>query len=513
MTHGYIQGAKQSRLGKFGRGIRRWRVKRTKPRSEAQRMPHAPSPKDFTLSEETIAVDDVPSQSYKNETPEEISLQDVVLEETSIEKDIEMSVSIIQEELRPTPTSSESVTPQEIAVQETSTRAVASGDLAPYDAVPNMTCRQDAQEGTSSVEKECIREPTNTISRSLPTGYSSLNWAEVIPPVEVVEDKVVVFKQNMGHARTFAKSLLNDKLEDKQWNVQSAHVAGLAGIDRLETLAILLALQWARQVRETELKLIQDGSDERPVFRVCSDSMAALLWLKKAISLGIAVRKAAQKMTGDTDDLAGLLTLSTVLDKCEPVRFSDYSCPESNFTSAIGRRTLEEYYKLCKLGSVEFHWVPAHRGLTGNEIADKEAGIACQWYANAAPQVGQGVGIFLPLKIREFRGGWKREPQPTDGIALQTLEDGHVNCSEKTYQGMQAFTIQHNPQGRDYGRERPLCLNHGTTVYTKLSRLHGGTEDCEAAAKAMHALWKADSSLAGVLRKISGDEAGPPRAI
>ncbi|KAK7747297.1 hypothetical protein SLS53_001550 [Cytospora paraplurivora] len=468
-------------------------------------MPHAPSPKKLTLSEETIPVDDVPSQTSKNETSDETPLQDVTLTETTVQEDTERSVSIIKEEVSPTRTIFEPTIPQGIAIQETSTRAVASKDLAPCEAVADGTCRQDDQQKSSPVEKEGVREPTDTISRPLQTGYTSLIWAEVIPPDEAVEDKVVVFKKNRGHARTFAKSILNDKLEDKQWNVKSAHVAGLAGIDHLETLAILLALQWARQDRETELGLIQNGSDEHPVFTVCSDSMAALLWLKKAIGLGIAVRNAAQKMTDGADDLAGLLTLSTILNKCEPVRFSDYSCPERNFTSAIGRRTLEAYYELCKLGDVEFHWVPAHRGLIGNDIADKEAGIACQWYADVAPQVGQGVGLVMPLKIREFRGGWKREPQPTDVMALKTLEDARnrwvVLTTKSTREAMTGQTTI------------PIETMTSPADVTKLSRPHGGTEDRETAAKAMHALWKADSPLAGVLREISGDEGGPPRAI
>lgn len=411
VTHRYIQDAKHSRLGRLGRGIRRWTVKRTKPRRESQHMPHTPSPKKLTLSEETNPVDDAPSQTFENKTADETLLQDVTLTETTFQEDIEISVSIIQKEVRPTRTDFESAIPLEDTVKEISTGEVVPKDLAPCEAVADVTCKQDVQQETSPIEKEGVREPTDTTSLPLQTGYSSLIWAEVFSPDEVVEEKTVVSKQNIGHARTFVKSILNDKwvfwtdaslrpttypegtchhhggiavahrLEDKQWNVQSAHVADLAGIDRLETLAILLALQWARQDREAELRSTQDGTGERPVFKICSDSMAALLWLKKAISLGIAVRKAAQKIMAtadDTDDLGGLLTLSTVLNRCDPVRFSDHNCPERTFTSAIGKRTLEEYYKLCKLGSVEFHWVPAHRGLIGNEIADKEAGIASQ---------------------------------------------------------------------------------------------------------------------------------------
>lgn len=141
--------------------------------------------------------------------------------------------------------------------------------------------------------------------------------------------------------------------------------------------------------------------------------------------MGNAIRRASQKLEGtadDGDDLSGLLTLCTELDRSEAYRFNEYIRSEQTFKTSIGRRILGEYYKLLKMGFVEFHWVPAHCGLLGNEIADMAAGIACRWYMRVAPRPGHGVGIVMPLMIRESRGMLHPESRPTNSMALRILD-------------------------------------------------------------------------------------------
>ncbi|KAH8774720.1 hypothetical protein F5883DRAFT_547475 [Diaporthe sp. PMI_573] len=109
--------------------------------------------------------------------------------------------------------------------------------------------------------------------------------------------------------------------------------------------------------------------------------------------------------------------------------------------AAIRRRILEQYYELRSLGAwVEFHWIPAHSGLSGNEIADRMAALSLWWLAKAAPHSGQGAALVMPLKVLTFDEPWTRfcphkgQPQHTKNLALQLLEDTqnfHVVLSTK----------------------------------------------------------------------------------
>lgn len=66
------------------------------------------------------------------------------------------------------------------------------------------------------------------------------------------------------------------RLNQIQWQINSAHVAGLSGVSDLERLAILVALQTAVRDREAELRGAQTGTGDRPVFKICSDNQPTL---------------------------------------------------------------------------------------------------------------------------------------------------------------------------------------------------------------------------------------------
>ncbi|KUI69192.1 hypothetical protein VM1G_05572 [Cytospora mali] len=455
-------GKKDSRLRKLGRGIRQWRARRRKSHGESRRMLHATFPQKLTPSEESVLVDDVPPQTSqediipKDANTEQKDLQDVSFQEETLPEDyVETPETGAQEALTKQETT-ESPIQQDNISQANAQREATPREQFPCETIQDTAIqRQEFREKIPSAKKDGILEPIVSLPVPAPTGYSSLVWSEIIPPAKVENNRGIVFIREKRHAYDFAKSLSDDKrafwtdashrnfnlpgqalnhyggiavahlLNKKQWRIHSAHVTGLSIVSDLEKLAILLALQRAVQDREAELRENQNGLDKRPVFKICSDSMNALKWLEKAISLGMAIRKAAQNLMAiadDADELSGLLALSAELDMCGPFRFDDYTCPEKKFATSIGIRALEEYYKLRKLGTVEFHWVPAHMGLLGNEIADKAASIACMWYANAAPCLGLGVGLVMPLQVREARGRWKPGPRPTDMKVLQTLE-------------------------------------------------------------------------------------------
>lgn len=465
--HDHEQGApddkKESRLGRLGRGIRRWRAKRKKTHSEVQDVPNAPFTQKLTPSEERFPVlNGRPQTSQQGIVPQEAStgptaLQEEVLEGTILEGKFETSGPTVLEQTIPRQETTEPTDPKECVSQE----PLSEKDIAPLEAVQDEALQRQQQHVPQQIipaQKEEISEPISTFPPpSLPTGYSLLVWSKTVPQVKGTKDRVVVFMRDRRHACDFATSILEDRqafwtdashrhfktpegatshhggiavahrLSKSQWQIHSAHVTGLSGIHDLERLAILLALQRAvQQGREAELRRNQYGKDQRPVFKVCSDSLYALKWIDNAISLGIAIKRTFHKLEGtandDVDHLTGLLTLSAELDRCDAFRFGEYTGPEKSFRASIGRRILEEYYKLRRLGLVEFHWVPAHTGLLGNEIADSAAGIACLWYAKAAPRLGHGTGLVMPLRVLESRGRLQQGARPTDAMALQTLE-------------------------------------------------------------------------------------------
>lgn len=453
VDHEHAQDEKrESRLGRLGRGIRRWRAKRRKSHGELQRMPHAPFPQKLTPSEESVSVHDGPPQTQEivsqETSTDPTALQEKSIEKTTPEENIETPEPATQKEITPKQKVPESTAQKDGRTQKDPQPKA----IVPFETIQNEALqRQHLPRAVIPAEKEDIPEPIIT----LPTGYSPLVWSEIAPQVKVTKDRVVVFMRARRHAYEFARSISEDgraywtdashrylkfpgedsshhggiavahRLSKSQWKIYSAHVTGLSNTSDLEKLAILLALQRAVRDREAELRGNQNDMDERPVFKVCSDSLSALAWIEKAISLGIAIRRAAHKLEGtadDANDLNGLLTLSAELELSGVYRFDDYTCPEKTFTASIGRRVLEDYYKLRKLGLVEFHWVPAHTGLLGNEIADEAASIACLWYAKAAPRLGQGIGLVMPLRVLESRGRLQPGSRPTDMMALQTLE-------------------------------------------------------------------------------------------
>lgn len=468
---------KESRLERLGRGIRRWRAKRKKSHGDLQEVPNAPFPQKLNPSEESFPVlDGRPQTSQQEIVPQEASTgptasQEFFLEETILEGKFETPEPTVLEQIIPRQGTAESTELKESVSQEPHPEK----DRVPLEAIQDEAIQDEAIQDEAvqdealqrqkyvpqqifPAEKEDISEPIITFPPPpLPTGYSLLIWSETVPQVRVAKDRKVVFMRDRRHAYDFATSILEDRqafwtdashrhfhtpdgatfhhggiavahrLSKGQWQIHSARVTGLSGIHDLERLAILLALQRAvQQGKEAELRRNQYGMDQRPVFKVCSDSLYALKWIDNAISLGIAIKRTVHKLEGtandDVDHLTGLLTLSAELDRCDAFRFDEYAGPEKSFRASIGRRILEEYYKLRRLGLVEFHWVPAHTGLLGNEIADSAARIASLWYAKAAPCLGHGTGLVMPLRVLESRGRLQHGARPTDAMALQTLE-------------------------------------------------------------------------------------------
>ncbi|KAI3395223.1 hypothetical protein diail_1649 [Diaporthe ilicicola] len=326
------------------------------------------------------------------------------------------------------------------------------------DEMSQRRAEEDATPSETQMEipsgKEAIIPDANIPLPPL-TVYSSFVWSDLVPQAKVLAPSGIVFRRDTERAFDFAQSTLDNKPAfwtdashmpipskgrtlqhhggiavaqklDQQWTVHSAYTSGVSCSGRLEFLAILMALQ--RAVQEKKAGIL--GKD---TIYICSDSAQSLEWLEKAIALATTIRKVAQgtrALEADVDDLSCLIRLSDALRRWEVIRLGDYNCLENSLIASIGIRILEQYYELRRLGAwVEFHWVPAHSGLPGNEIADRVASLSRWLFAKVAPRHSQDVGVVMPLKVLTFDEPWYRycphkgQPQYNKRAALQNLEE------------------------------------------------------------------------------------------
>lgn len=185
-------------------------------------------------------------------------------------------------------------------------------DVIPKVIVPCEALRDQALQSPQlpraefQAENEVTPKPNFTPLVPIPIGYSPFVWPEIAPEIKTAGNGVVVFVRKRRQANEFARSIMEDgraywtdashihldlpegaqshhggiavtrRLNQIQWQINSAHVAGLSGVSDLERLAILVALQTAVRDREAELRGAQTGTGDRPVFKICSDNQPTL---------------------------------------------------------------------------------------------------------------------------------------------------------------------------------------------------------------------------------------------
>ncbi|KAG6363738.1 hypothetical protein INS49_008841 [Diaporthe citri] len=409
-----ISGKKDSKLRRIGRGIREWRSKRKRLRGDTQqRTSFALEGKSFSSSEASLPEGSFEDEDFSDEDELVNRLGDHAPEASEAWRreapDEKLPCEIIHEE---------------VAVRQSAREHVTSKAI---------------ERQTQSGKEETLPQTSITLPPPPPI-YSSLVLPDLAPRDGNLKPKGIVFRRDRKGASDFAQRTLSSEPAlwtdashrpvglkscdpehhggiavaqklDQRWTVHSAYTSGVTDSMQLESLAILMALQMAAQEKGS-------GTLGEGTVYICSDSDFSLQYIEK-----------------------GLIRLSEQLDRWEVSRFSDYHRPEKNLAAEIGRRILKQYYELRRLGAwVELHWVPAHSGVPGNEIADRVAMLSRWWLAKVAPRPAQGTGLVMPLKVLTFDEPWTRycphkgQPQYSTYMALQLLEETknlHVVISTK----------------------------------------------------------------------------------
>lgn len=427
---------KDSKLRRLGRGIREWRAKRRRLHGDARlTSSHTVDGKSFSSSEGSFAQD-------RYETDEDLTDEDEPVDDEFHQPQDHDALGASEGVRREFP---EKEVQGETNHTEVAMRPSPRGHHA----------KRGIQNQAQPAKVTLLQEPATLLP---PPAYSSFAWPELIPHEMSLDSQQngIVFERDKECALEFARSSLSkgpalwadasrkskhgaiavaQKLD--RWTVHSAYTSGVSDIVQLESLAILMALQLAVQAKKSSaLKggTMTEGTLAQGTFYICSDSASSLNWIDKVLAFAAAIREAGQAraLEADLDDLKCLVRVCDQLDRWKVIRLGQYNCPEKSLRASIGRRILEQYYELRRLGArVEFHWVPAHSGLTGNDIADRMAKMSCWWLSQASPrsEPGQGTAIVVPLKVVTFDEPWTRfcprrgEPRYTRDLAQQLLED------------------------------------------------------------------------------------------
>lgn len=162
------------------------------------------------------------------------------------------------------------------------------------------------------------------------------------------------------------------QLSDDHWTVQHAHVIGLTKAYDLEALAVMMALE----------SLLHDGPAQLEEVLIFCDSQQVLEGLEKTLAPFPAMQYAVQVYESTRDHRHALASFWESYD------FGRIERPDGSL-SPIWERTLAAYYQLLERGtSVQFHWVPGHEEILGNDVADQWACYARCWYMNFATTTG-----------------------------------------------------------------------------------------------------------------------------
>ncbi|KAK7719359.1 hypothetical protein SLS63_010108 [Diaporthe eres] len=428
-----ISAKKDSKLRRIGRGIREWRSKRKRLRGDTrQRTSFNLEGKSFSSSEASLPQGSFDDEEFSDEDEPLDRLDDHAHEHEASEAwrreapDDKLPCEIIHDE---------------VVVKQS----------------PREHAISRANEGQTQSRKEVTLPQTLITLPPPPPIYSSLVLPDDLAPRDRnLKPTGIVFRRDRKCAFDFAQSTLSSEHAlwtdashrmvglkrggpehhggiavaqklGQRWEVHSAYTAGVTNSMQLESLAILMALR--RAVQEKRSGALGEGT-----VYICSDSDFSLQMIEKDLALNIATRKAVQgalPFEADMDDLECESRLFKKLDRLGVFRFGNHDRPEKQMAIRIGRGILEQYYELRKLGAwVEFHWVPAHSGLPGNEIADRMAALSCWWLAKVVLRPAQGIGlVIIPLKVLTFDEPWTRycphkgQPQYTAYMALQLLEE------------------------------------------------------------------------------------------
>lgn len=157
------------------------------------------------------------------------------------------------------------------------------------------------------------------------------------------------------------------QLSETQWTIRYAHVIGLTQPFELEALAVMTALE----------TVLQDEAAQAQEVLIFCDSQQVLGELEKNLAPFPAMQHAVQVYESTKDHRHALASF------WESYELGRMERPDGSYLSPIRERSLAAYYKLLERGiGVQFHWVPAHEEILGNDVADQWAHYARRWYMN-----------------------------------------------------------------------------------------------------------------------------------
>lgn len=273
-----------------------------------------------------------------------------------------------------------------------------SEDCPPVGTTHEGTQHEDSSNGSGPrelVSKEVI--PQQTISQPV---ISQEVILQEPTPQRVLPSAKCVYRQTRDHAKQFAQSMMATcfmpvsnttrifwtgaslqtsncqhhhggiaiaQLSETQWTIRHAHVAGLTNACDFEALAVMTALETVLQ---------DEPAKAREVLIFC-DSQQVLSGLEKCLAPFPAMRHAVQVYASTKDHRHALASF------WESYELGRMDRLDGSHLSPIRERTLAAYYQLLERGtSVQFHWVPAHEDILGNDVADQWASYARRWYKN-----------------------------------------------------------------------------------------------------------------------------------
>lgn len=413
-------GKKDSKLRRIGRGIREWRSKRRRMQGDARPVvSRTLEGKSFSSSEASLS-----GGSFQNE---DFTDEDEPVDRTE-HNAAEASEGVREEALG-------EKLPWEICHEE-----VAARQGTRQHATPRETSRQTQPSNE-------VTFPAPSVTLATAPVYSSLVRPDVASHDRNLKPSGIVLRRDNQRAFGFARSISDEEsaawadtshrpvgLEgrsaehhgtvevaqelDKRWTVSSAHASGVRDTRQLESLAILMALQ--RAVQEKKSGTLGAGT-----VYIC----ISWQWIEKVLALATAIREAAQEAHAsgaDADNCKHQIRFPEGLDRRQVLRFSEYTRPKKSLAASIGRRILEQYHELLRLGArVEFHWAQPDSGLPGNEFASHQQYSA----AILSAKMTHGTCLVTPSKMLSFDEPWTRycshkdQPKHHENEELQLMKD------------------------------------------------------------------------------------------
>lgn len=267
-------------------------------------------------------------------------------------------------------------------------------DAMPQKIVPQPVISQEVVSGQEPILQEpisqqvhppgkCVYKQTRDMAEQFAQSMMSTCFTSKSDTRRIIWTDASL--KNKGHY--YHGGIAVAQLSGTQWTIHHAHVMGLTNTNDLEALAVMTALETA---------LEDEPARTREALIFC-DNEQVLNGLETYLASFSAMQHAVQVYESAKDRRHAIASLRGHYDIGRMERPNNGN---GSLSSSIRERTLAAYYQLLERGTnVQFHWVPAHRQILGNDVADQWARYACRWSMNAitAMRVSLSDVMMFPL--------------------------------------------------------------------------------------------------------------------